>query len=259
MGNKPKILLMDIETTPSLSYIWSLWKEVCSMDFVEKNWYILCYCAKWLDEKEILSSALIDFNSYKSDKENDKKMLETLWKLLDDADVVIGHNARKFDIKKTNVRFLLNGMTPPSPYKVIDTLEVAKRHFAFTSNRLNDLGEFLGVGKKKSTGGFKLWKKCMAGDEKAWKKMVSYCAQDVRLLEKIYKKLLPYISNHPNMGVYVDDDKVQCPKCGSDKLLKQGFAYTTVGKYQQYSCKKCGGWSKGKTNLRINKVKQVNA
>ncbi|MFA5048549.1 MAG: ribonuclease H-like domain-containing protein [Patescibacteria group bacterium] len=253
---QPKILLFDIETKPSLAYIWSLWTETRSTDFIEKDWGILCWCAKWLNEKEIMSSALPDFDkAYSQNSDNDKLVLEKLWKLLDEADIVIAHNLCHFDQKKANARFIINGLTPPSPYRVIDTLDVAKRYFAFTSNRLNDLGKFLKIGKKVHTGGFELWRKCMNGDLKAWDKMVRYCKGDVKLLEKVYKKLLPYINTHPNLGTYIDDDQPRCKNCGSKDLFKQGFQYTNFGKYQQYSCKKCGSWMKGRKNLLTNKVK----
>jgi len=253
-----KILFFDIETAPNIAYIWGLWTETRSMKMVEQSWYTLCWCAKWLDKKEVYTSALPDHKGYKKDPENDKKVMMELWYLLDEADVVVAHNAIKFDIRKVNARFIINGILPPSPYKVVDTLRVARRYFAFTSNRLDDLGQFLKVGKKLQTGGFELWRECLRGNVKAWTKMVRYCKTDVTLLEKIYKKLRPYMSTHPNMAVYDDSPIPTCPKCNSEKIVKEGYAYTNAGKYQQYSCKACGGWSRGKRNLLENKVKNTN-
>ena len=178
-----KILFFDIETAPCKAYIWSLWQEVTSADFIEQDWYILCWSAKWLGEKKILHDFLPNHALYKKDPTNDKEILETLWKLLDEADIVVAHNGEKFDKRKVNTRFIINGMKPPSPYRMIDTRIAAKRYFAFTSNRLNDLGKFLHLGKKVDTGGFSLWKQCLAGDLNAWKRMVKYCDGDITLLE----------------------------------------------------------------------------
>lgn len=255
----PRILILDIETFPNQGYFWDLWHEIKSTEFIENYWYILCWCAKWYGEKEVFSSALPDFlKEYKNNSENDRFILEKLGKLLDECDVVIAHNAKKFDLKKIRTRFIYHGLKVPSPYRIIDTLEIARNSFSFPSNRLDALGEFLGVGRKVKHGGFKeLWIRCSKGDLKAWTKMVKYCKGDVTLLEKVYKKLLPYITNHPNVGTYIDDDKPRCKNCGSDKLFKQGFQYTNAGKYQQYSCKECGSWMKGRKNLLLNKV-QVN-
>jgi hypothetical protein len=218
---------------------------------LSENWYMLCWSAKWLGEKEIFSSALPDFKSYyKQNPENDKMILQKLWKLLDAADIVIGHNARQFDVRKSNARFIINKMPPPSPFKVVDTLLEARKYFYFTSNKLNDLGKYLGCGEKVETGGFKLWKQCMAGDLKAWERMVRYCKNDVILLEKIYLKMRPYMTTHPNINVYANNTQPQCPKCSSTNVKKEGFDYTNVAQYQRFSCKDCFGWFRGRENLK---------
>jgi len=245
-----KCLFLDIETAPNLIWAWSMWKEWNSCEMLEREWYVLCWCARWLGENKIMSSALVDFpKAYKQDKENDKLILEKIWKLLDEADIVIGHNALEFDIKKLNARFLKHGMKPPSPYKVVDTCLCARKYFGFTSNKLGDLGKTLGIGEKIDTGGFKLWRACMLGDLSAWKLMVKYCGQDVSLLEKVYLKLLPYIENHPNLCVYIDENEMMCPNCASKKLQKHGFAFSNSGKYQRVVCTDCGAWARLKTNL----------
>lgn len=245
---KPNILIFDIENSPNSAYVWSLFQEVTSASFIDNPWHMLCWGAKWLGDKKIMSSALVDFpKEYKKDPENDKFVLQELWNLLDQADICIGHNLRGFDVRKANARFIMNGMKPPSPYKVVDTLLVARRNFMFTSNKLNDLSKYLGLGEKIDTGGFDLWKQCLAGEKKAWRKMVRYCKQDIVLTEKVYKKLLPYMENHPNLGVYTGVETSEaCPKCGSTNIIKQGFSYTNVYKYQQYSCKDCGGWHRAR-------------
>lgn len=246
---QPKILLLDIETAPHMAYIWSLWQKFIGFEAVQEHWYILCWCAKWLDEKEILSSALPDFSGYDVDPSNDHEVMAKLWTLLDEADIVIAHNAVGFDIKRVNTRFLVNGMKPPSPYKVVDTLKVARRHFAFTSNKLDSLGKLLGLGKKVDTGGFQLWIDCLNGDLKAWDNMVTYCKQDVRLLENVYRALLPYASNMPNMGVFLDE--YVCPKCGSDDVQKRGFSFTNACRYQRWVCNECGGWSRSRAREKL--------
>lgn len=239
---KPKILFFDLETAPNTAYIWGLWMETRSMDFVTDNWYVLCWAAKWIDSKHVISASL------KNKKENDKEIVKKLWKLLDKADIVIAHNALKFDHKRINTRFIVHGILPPSPYKIVDTLRDARRHFDFASNRLGDLGKFLNVGQKVPTGGFELWKQCMAGEPHAWKKMIRYCRQDVKLLEKVYFKLRPYINNHPNIGSLTNE--ACCPKCGSNNIWYRGYAITAAGRYRRFQCKDCGGWGKDSQKIR---------
>lgn len=246
---KPRVLLFDIETAPNIAYIWRLWTETTNMEMVESDWYVLCWCAKWLDEDRIYVDALpFHKELYKADKTNDRLVLESLRGLLDQADIVVAHNAIKFDVKKVNTRLVYHRLSPPAPFKVVDTLYMAKRYFSFTSNKLNDLGVFLGVGQKEETGGFQLWKDCLAGKKDAWKKMVKYCAGDVKLLEQVYYLLAPFSPSLPNFGAYMDGPV--CARCGSTNLIKQGFAYTNLSKFQRWQCKDCGAWSRSRKRER---------
>ena len=253
--NNPKILFFDIENFPNLAYVWQQRIDGYIPDNMMKDpWYMAMWSAKWLGDKKVMNKSLIDYPShYKSNPRCDKMILKDLWALLDEADIVIGHNAKAFDIKKSNARFIMNGMLAPSPYKVVDTLQIARSKFFFTSNKLDNLGQYLGCGEKLETGGFKLWEDCMAGKRSAWKKFKKYCNQDVLLLEKVYYKLLPYATNHPNMGAYIDDDKPRCPNCQSENLHKRGTSTTSTGQYKRYQCNSCGSWSRGKENLRREK------
>ena len=241
-----KILLFDIENAPSKAYIWQSKVHFISNEMIFDEWYMLCWSAKWLHSDEIMSSALPFSPGYSENKQNDYYVVKDLWHLMDEADVVVAHNAANFDVKKANARFMFHGMNPPSPFKTVDTLSVARSKFKFTSNKLDYLGRRLGIGKKKEHAGMILWEKCMEGDKKSWKEMVEYCEQDVLLLEELYKKFLPYITNHPNRNIY-DETVNNCPKCGSSNIEQRGWRYLTNGKKRRYKCKDCGGWcSSGK-------------
>ena len=243
---RPKILLMDLETSPNLGWIWGKYEQ--DVLAYEKEWRILCFAYKWLDKRGIVAHALPDFPLfYKKDTENDAGVVQKLWELLDEADIVIAHNGDQFDIKKSNARFLAHGMAPPSPYKTIDTLKLSRKHFRFNSNKLNDLAVHLGIGKKVETGGFKLWKGCMDGDLTSWKKMVKYNKQDVQLLEDVYLVLRPWSTTHPNLNL-LQKTTHDCPICGEDALQKRGFNITRTCKYQRYQCQSCGGWSQSRTS-----------
>lgn len=247
-NTKPKILLFDIETAPSLGWVWGKWEQNV-LDF-QQEWYMLSFVAKWLNGKTI-TAALPDFRGYKKNPENDKELAKKLWNLFDEADILIAHNGDKFDIKKANARFTFHKLPPPSPYKSIDTLKVARRHFNFTSNKLDDLGKYLGYGRKLTHTGFHLWQGCMKGDKKAWKKMVQYNKRDVELLEKIYLHFRPWITNHANLAIHTDA-KV-CPRCQSKNLQSRGFGFSNNAKYRRFRCNDCGGWSKQTGNVQLNK------
>jgi uncharacterized protein YprB with RNaseH-like and TPR domain len=228
-----------------LSYTWGIWKQNVGLNQIHKDWSIITWAAMWNDDTNVIGYKIPDFKGYTKDLRNDKKLMEKLWPLLDKADIVVAHNAVRFDIPKINTRFLYHGITPPSPYKMVDTLKVAKRYFGFTSNRLDYISKFLGFDGKIDTGGMDLWLDCLSNKKEAWDKMLSYNKQDIVILKEVYSRLLPYIQNHPN----VTHGLLECNACGGTDVQCRGFVYTQAGKYQKYVCKSCGKWGRDIKNL----------
>ena len=179
-----KILPLDIETAPNRAFVWGLWDQNVATSQVIESSYILCWAAKWLDGKEMF------FDSVRSGRPPNE-MLARIWELLDEADVVVHYNGLKFDIPTLNKEFIKHGMPPPSPYKQLDMMRVVKQAFRFESNKLDYVSAALKIGQKTKHEGFALWVKCMDGDPAAWRKMERYNKGDVRLLERLYKRLRP--------------------------------------------------------------------
>lgn len=171
-----KMLFIDIETAPILGHVWSLWKQNVGLNQIKEDWYIMSFCAKWAGENEII------YEDGRDTPEDDYSMLLTLHKLLDQADYVVAHNGDRFDIKKIKARMILNGISPPSPFKSIDTLKIVKKEFAFTSNKLAYLTDKLCTTKKldhAKYAGFTLWTECLRGNDDAWEEMREYNIVDV--------------------------------------------------------------------------------
>ena len=240
--NNLKVLLFDLETSPNLSWTFGGKYEVNVTAF-EKEGYILCFAYKWLGEKTVHSYSLRDLTR--------KQLVTKLRDLFDEADVLIAHNGNSFDIKMSNREFTYFKLTPPSPYRTLDTKVIAKNKFRFTSNKLDDLGEYLGLGRKIDTGGIELWLGCMEGDTNAWSKMIKYNKQDVVLLEKVYLRLLPYIERHPRLD---KTNNKTCPNCGSNKVEARGYLELSNGfRRHKYWCRNCGRWSSGEQERTIDK------
>ena len=229
-----KLLMLDIETSPNTAHIWGLRDQYISPDHLLESSYVLCWAAKWHGDKDVM------FDSVHQSRE--KTMLRRIHGLIAEADAVVHYNGTRFDIPVLNREFLLNDMLPPAPYKQIDLLKVVRKEFRFASNKLDHIAQRLGLGQKTAHEGYQLWVKCMNKDADAWKTMEKYNKQDVLLLEKVYDKLLPWLGrSHPNRNLY---GTTGCPTCGSHRLQKRGFSYTTTGKYQRFQCCGCGSWSK---------------
>lgn len=253
-GNLPKILILDIETAPMEVMVWGLRdNNYISPDNVLKDYFILSWSAKWLFGRDTMSAAV---NSLQALARDDKKIMEPLWSLLDKADIIVAHNGKRFDLKKINSRFIINGFVPPAPYDVIDTLTVCRSIFGFSSNALNYLNKILGLDIKIDTGGYGLWRKCVDGDEDALHDMETYNRNDVVILEELYLTLRPWIKSHPNVGLYMDLDKPVCRNCGSPNLQYDGTTKTPTGMYELYRCQ-CGAIGRMRKN-RLTKEHRNN-
>jgi len=235
-----KTLILDIETSPSMAYVWGFWNQNIGHDMVaDYGGYIMSCSLKWLGDTEV--------TYLENRKTKDKKIVKKICEFLDKADFVIAHNGKKFDIPFIKARAAINGITPPSPFKVIDTLQIAKKEMRFSRNSLQYLAEALDVPLRKLSHakypGFKLWLGCLNNEELAWEEMKQYNIMDVEVLEQVYYRLRPWSSNHPNMLVDKELHGLACPRCGSYNIIRSGYYTTNKGKYQRYCCKDCGSWS----------------
>lgn len=247
---KPRILLIDIETAPILADVWQLFNNNVSIDQIKQDWYILSWSAKYLGEEEIYSDALINYpKRFKKNPEDDEAIVRSLYTMLSDADILVGHNIDKFDFKKSTARFVKYDLPPLHYLRTIDTLKVARREFKFTSNRLDYLARYFKLGKKVSHEGHSLWTKCQRGDPKAWAKMIEYNIKDVELLEQVYLKIRAWDSKHPNVALYYNDFKERCPCCGSDSVIKYyKDVVTNLSRFDQMVCLYCWKPSRRGTN-----------
>lgn len=252
-----KILILDIETAPNIAYVWRFFKENVGAKQVLEHAEIISYAYKWLGEKQI--------HYYDTQYASEATILEPLMEVLDAADIVVAHNGNKFDLPTIQGRALVAGLRPPSPYKTVDTLLVARYEFNFPANSLEYLSVILGVDKKgghKEFPGFELWAECLKGNPLAWEEMKIYNIQDVDTLEQIYLKMRPWMKRHPNLGVFDDKDHAVCPKCSSSNIHYRGYAHTNVGRYHRFQCNDCGGWGRTRTTIypkELSKNLTVNA
>tara|TARA_R110002072_G_scaffold5791_2_gene36088 strand:- start:2361 stop:3119 length:759 start_codon:yes stop_codon:yes gene_type:complete len=234
MNNQPKILFYDIETSQLTSKHWALYNQNIQTRSIQNEWHIICISYKWLHEKKVHTLSL-DFDKSTTD---DYDICKGIKKVFKEADLIVGHNGDKFDWKKIMARWLKHKISPLPPILSVDTLKVARKEFKLTSNKLDYIAQYIEEGAKLETGGLFLWEECAKGNKKALQKMVKYCEVDVKILEKIYLRIRPFMSNHPNLST--DAIRVNCPSCGSYRKDKRNRRRTKSGILkQQYKCKDC--------------------
>ena len=244
---KLKSLILDIETSPLVVLVWDVGEQYIQHTQILKDWDIMSWSAKWVDEPDS-SMAYYDRRNSLSDLQ----ILKPLWKLLNEADIVITQNGKKFDARKITARFIEHGLPPTSPYKHIDTYLVTKAVAAFTSHSLDYMTGKLNEKYKKLSHskypGMELWKQCLSikvveqpwKNPDAWDAMKEYNNHDVLSTEELYNKVSPWApKNTPTVysGSYV------CKKCGG-KVQRRGTEPLGKSIVQRVKCMNavCGKW-----------------
>lgn len=245
----PKILVFDIETAPITAYTWGLFDQTVGLNQIKADWHLLAWAAKWYGDPP--SKVMYRDNRKSKNIQDDKKLVQELAALLNEADIIITQNGDKFDVKKLNARAVINGLPPIKPCMSTDILKEGRKVFKFTSHKLEYISDKLNKKYKKlkhqEYPGFELWAAILAGDKRAWSVMEKYTVHDVLATEEAYGVIQGWIRTQPFSTGY-DDSVMRC-KCGSKNLLKKGYAWTDAGKYQIYRCKDCGKWPRAATNL----------
>lgn len=223
-----KVLVLDIETSPAQAFVWGLRDQNIAPTQVIEPTRVLCFAAKWTTDKKV--------QSY-DERGGREQMVEQAWRLLDEADVVVTYNGPRFDIPHLQREMVELGYGPPSPWIDVDLLAEVRRNFRFLSNKLGSVLDSLGLDSKEDPGGFATWRGVLAGDDKAWDRMLHYCRADVQVTHD----LLTYLSGWirlPHAGLFTGDMR-GCHACGARTLTPDGIVRTKTQAYLRLVCD-CG-------------------
>lgn len=240
-----KTLIIDIETTPILSWHWGLFDQNIAISQVVKRSRLMCFAAKYVGEKKVYFHA--EWTG------THREMVVAAHDLLSEADVVLGFNSDSFDIKRLNDEFDKENLGPPAPYQKIDIFKESKKHFRYMSHKLENVLIEMSLENKIKNRGFQLWLDVMDGNKRAQKEMKTYNIGDIVPLEDAYLRIRPWMVTHPNLNLYDPALPEGCPNCGSGHLQSRGYRYTRTGTYQRFHCQGCGAWpSGGKRELGVD-------
>jgi hypothetical protein len=224
--------MLDLETSPNIAHTWGLWNvNVYGAQLIEPS-RVICFSAQWYGSSK---------NTFYSEWGiGHNEMVNAAHNLIDEADVLLTYNGKRFDYPRLKQEMVMARIAPPSPVKHIDLFETVKS-LKFPSSSLKyALGAFNLAGKDSVD--HQLWVDVLNGDPKAQKKMEKYCRQDVKVMGPLYELLQPWIPNHPSYGALTGEDV--CPNCGSHNLMPQGYALTASSKFRRFKCGDCGKWSR---------------
>lgn len=248
----PKILHIDIETSQMIVWAWGLHKQFVGHDDIIQDWNVLSFCAKWQGVPTVIYDDLRE----QQNPTKDRRLCVALAKLLTEADVVVAHNGKKFDLKKIRSRMAHNKLKPIPDTRIVDTLLESRKVFGHTSHKLVYLTTHFGEDglRKLDHGKFAgkaLWRECQTGNLAAWDEMRKYNIVDVLAMESMYKELRGWYQGASSLAVYVEPhDGETCPNCGGTHMVRKGLRHTQVSVYARYRCNDCGGWSRGREQVR---------
>lgn len=240
----PKVLIWDLECTPLIAYSYGPMWQTNLIEIIEYS-RIYSVSFKYYGEKKIHFRGLKDYPGFKKDPKNDKELVTEIYNLIKDCDISVAHNGDKFDIKQLKTRAAFHGLNPLPIQKTVDTCKILKTQFSLPSNSLDSACQFFGLQRKKPSDQKGWIKQMEEGDLKVWAKIKKYNDQDVLIGEELYKRIKSWDTKHPNVAL-IAGEIGNCPRCGKDGLKKEGHDYNQTGMVQQYSCRLCKAWSRGK-------------
>lgn len=236
---EPKILIYDIETSHNIVAQFSLDDKYTYPSNILQERFIICAAWQWLGEKKVHTvSGLDDPKRFAKDPFDDYHVVKTLRDVMSEADVIVAHYGDSFDNKWVATRTLYHGLAPAPPCATIDTKKFASSKFYFNSNKLDYIGKFLKLGRKKSTAPG-LWLRVLRGDKQAIRDMVEYNKGDVTLLRDVFLKMRPFLPSTVSREL---TGGTGCPRCGSKKIQSRGIHKAITKTYRRFQCQSCGGW-----------------
>lgn len=153
--------------------------ETLAAGYADPAWVpdkITCISASWCDSDE-MHTWIAGQTAWWSREGRARTMLRPFWELLSKADVVTGHNIKRFDLRVFNAEAMRCGVEPIRRIKVEDTMSILKAK-GFKKG-LDNIAVELGVDGKKKAMSWAEWD--LAYEDPSWAEVIERCESDVRL------------------------------------------------------------------------------
>lgn len=215
--------------------VWDIEASNLSADFG----IVLCVGSKFVGKPKVTIPTILDFvrPNDRSLLTAEKRMLRAVSKALIDSDAWVTHFGTHYDIGFVNARLIYHGLPPiPANHPHIDTWKISRYKLRLSSNRLATISTFLKTGDEKNKIKPEQWLGALSGNKAAMAYIAEHCRLDVLVLEEVYLRLRPLMTNHPRGG------GGECHACGSKRLRSEGWRLTTTKRYRRVQCKDCGAW-----------------
>jgi len=259
-----KVAFVDIETSLIRAYTFRGGMQHINQDQVvdgDQTKLLTAAWGTWYDLYTKKDKGVVSVSNhhkkaaFKKDPLDDTYVLECLWKVLDDSDVIVAHNAA-FDRGWIEGRFMDLGWKQPSKYYVYCTFRTL-HGLNGNSKKLDYLSQKLIGTRKVEHEGLPLWIDCSKGKVSAFRKMEAYNIGDIyETLYKVFMRTAPYV---PRVKcIDLAGEGLFCNLTG-DKLKKLDAPYknrSTGLLYDRYENKTYGFIYRDRYNIRSKKSGQ---
>lgn len=239
----PKICYFDEEISSMEVKVYQLrQKGFIHHGNITKNWHFLSWAAIFEHDPETFH--YLD-QRFAANVQDDRQLIEGLHHTLSEADIISGHNVKRFDLKKFNTRCALYDL-PPIHGKIIwDTLPLYKKHFDLPSYSLGFIAKYFNFKNQKLEHSGDMWDRCLNGELAAWIENEFYNKGDC----KVSREALHFIARfEPSINLQPFTQKPVC-FCGSSEFFRDGEAATKQGLFPVFRCRSCLAPYTGKENL----------
>jgi len=224
-NEKAKILFFDIETS----------NLAASMGFILSIGY------KWAHENKVHLLRIDETKEYQKRKTDDAGLLKQFEDVYNEADVVVAHFGKYFDIPYLQTRRIIKNKIKMADVKLIDTWAICRKHMKFHSNRLDAVARALKCPYVKTTVDGEKWIDAMSGDKRALDYVVTHNKIDVLVLEWVFNKISAMLPSLPRL-IW---DRQRCGNCGG-RMISDGPRVTQKNRHERWRCPKCGKCEKGR-------------
>jgi hypothetical protein len=244
-GVTNRILILDVERLDGITvqHWWDrgdLKNRYVHYETVARQPRTTVVCAKWYDSPDVMHFA-------EWDRGGRPAFLKRVHRLLEQADIVVGHNVDQADIPWLKGDLHIEGGLPPlPPFKTVDTLKVLRREFKSGApfKSLDAFCQIVGVPSKTDKYDREAMERAVSGSKEDRDRLVAYCMGDCVATQGLYDWLRPHIKNHPALFVDGKDKLTVCHRCGHDtkRIVRRYVA--NVMTYSMRKCTSCKAYSR---------------
>jgi hypothetical protein len=245
-GVNNRILILDVERLDGITqqHWWDrgdLKNRYIHYETIIRQPRTTIACMKWYDSDELIELA-------EWDKGGRKRFLREVHRMLEMADVVVGHNVVQADLAWLMGDLHIEaGLPPLPPFKTVDTLKVLRQQFKSGApfKSLDAFCQIVGIPAKTDKYNPRAMERAVSEKSQEDRdRLVAYCSGDVIATQGLYDYLRPHIKGHPAMFVDGKDRLTVCNRCGHDTEPVARRYVANVLTYSMRRCVNCRGYSR---------------